>query len=166
MTWHTSVAFRVPATMEEDALFDITESLSEYSATATLDRDMQGGGISMFVDAETSIAAAERAVDLVTDLVGASSIVGIEVKTEEAFDAELERPTYPDVIGYAEIAKLAGVSRQRARQWADNPTFPVPVIETEQGPLRLKAAVEKWLETRNTRTGRPRAADNTIPTAS
>lgn len=35
--------------------------------------------------------------------------------------------------------------------------FPAPVITTAQGPLMTKAAVERWLENRNTRPGRPAA---------
>ncbi|GAA5203106.1 hypothetical protein GCM10025773_32100 [Microbacterium jejuense] len=56
-----------------------------------------------------------------------------------------------EVVGYAEIADMAQVSRQAARAWADNPTFPPAVIETAQGPLRAKDAVQAWLENRNTR---------------
>lgn len=157
MTWHTSVAFRAPAEIDPDAFVDITEALADMSAVATVDRDLKGGGISLFVDAETPAAAAERAVGLISSKIDGSIVVGLEVQTEEAFEAGLSRPTFPEVVGYAEIAKLGGVSRQRARQWADNPTFPAPVIETEQGPLRAKAAVVKWLKTRDARPGRRKA---------
>ena len=71
------------------------------------------------------------------------------------------QPLYPDVVGYSEIADMAGVSRQAARLWGSNPTFPPAVIETAQGPLRLKAAVQAWIEAnppRRRRTTNPSAA--------
>ncbi|NHI16882.1 hypothetical protein [Microbacterium excoecariae] len=157
MTWHTSVAYRAPAPLDLDFVTEVAESLADHSAAATIDRDMQGGSFALFVDAETPTAAAERAVSLVSGRIDGATVVGIAVQSEDAFDAELAQPIYPEVVGYAEIAKLGGVSRQRARQWAANPSFPDPVIETEQGPLREKAAVVKWLDTRNTRPGRPSA---------
>lgn len=69
---------------------------------------------------------------------------------------EIETPTIPDLVGYAEIAEIAGVSRSRARQFADLDGFPAPVVETAAGPLRLKSAVQAWVATRNTKPGRPR----------
>jgi len=68
----------------------------------------------------------------------------------------LVTPVIPDLVSYAEIAEIAGVSRQRARQFADIEGFPKPVVETAAGPLRLKASVEAWVERRNTKPGRPR----------
>lgn len=64
--------------------------------------------------------------------------------------------TIPELVGYAEIASMAGVSRQRARQFASLEGFPTPAVETSYGPLRLKTEVQSWLDTRNTRPGRPK----------
>lgn len=63
------------------------------------------------------------------------------------------------LAGYAEIARLAGVSRQRARELADLSGFPPVVAQSRSaGPLRDLAAVEAWVETwkATRKTGRPR----------
>jgi hypothetical protein len=158
MSWHTSVAYRTPAPVDEDAPFNLVETLAEHSAAGTVSRDYQGGEISFFIDADGPVDAANRAVELFTKAataaIGAHTVTGVDVETEDVFEDELARPLFPEVVGYAEIAEMGGVSRQRARQWADNPSFPTAVITTAQGPLMSKAAVGKWLTTRNTKPGR------------
>lgn len=62
------------------------------------------------------------------------------------------------MVGYAEIAKAAGVSRQRIRQLAATAGFPAPVIKTAAGPLFPKAAAEQWARTRQPKAGRPKQA--------
>ncbi|MCP2377913.1 hypothetical protein [Cutibacterium modestum] len=82
-------------------------------------------------------------------------MTGLEARQEGEFFAGLDRPLFPPVAGYAEIAEAAGVSRQRIRQLAGTAGFPVPVIETTQGPLFPKAAAEQWARTRQPKAGRP-----------
>jgi len=51
----------------------------------------------------------------------------------------------PKLAGLAEIASLAGVSRQRAGQLAAHPDFPEPVQRLAMGPVWLEADVKKFL---------------------
>lgn len=158
MEWHVRVSFTVAAPFSEDAPFDLTEALAEYAAVTSVSRDFTGGAVALFVEAAAPLDAASTATTLVAnaaaDTVGTIDVTGLEVMSEEEFDLELARPVFPEVVGYAEIAELAGVSRQRARQFAELQGFPRPVIETAQGPLRSKAAVEAWIENRPTRRSR------------
>lgn len=62
----------------------------------------------------------------------------------------------PELVGYAEIATIAGVSRQRARELSGKPGFPPPAVVTASGPLRVKADVERWLASWDRSPGRPR----------
>ena len=91
----------------------------------------------------------------VVEVCGDVTVTGLEARQEGEFFAGLDRPLFPPVVGYAEIAEAAGVSRQRIRQLAGTAGFPVPVIETTQGPLFPKAAAEQWARTRQPKAGRP-----------
>ena len=91
-------------------------------------------------------------------LVPDGALIAIDAKTEDAHNAEMTGPQWPEVVGYAEIADMAGVSRQRAHQLAHMPGFPPAVITTAQGPLMRKTAVAAWLATRDTRPGRRKAS--------
>jgi hypothetical protein len=155
-TWHVSVGFTAAAPFDEDTPFDVTEQLEEYAAVMSVSRDFDAGNIALTLEAETAPHAFAKAVEVVHAALNSTSVVNdivdVHVQSESEFSAELAKPVYPEVVGYAEIAKMANVSRQRARQFASIPAFPHPVIETAQGPLMAKSAVEHWLESRNNRT--------------
>jgi hypothetical protein len=59
----------------------------------------------------------------------------------EAAEPHLWRQQIPELVGYAEIATMAAVSRQRARELPGKPGFPPPAVTTATGPLRVKADV-------------------------
>jgi hypothetical protein len=61
----------------------------------------------------------------------------------------------PEMVGYAAIATMAAVSRQRARELSGKPGFPPPAVTTASGPLRVKADVELWLSSWDRTPGRP-----------
>jgi hypothetical protein len=149
----------VAAPYTEEQVFDLIADLAEHGAVGGVARDLKSGSVTLTVDAPSSLDAASIASKLVTDTAARTlgsdlDIVGLDVMSEEAAELELARPVYPEVVGYAEIADMAHVSRQAARAWADNPTFPPAVIETAQGPLRAKDAVQSWLDSRSTRRRR------------
>jgi hypothetical protein len=47
-------------------------------------------------------------------------------------------------MGTSEIAKLLGVSRQRANQLAQREGFPEPIARLAAGPIWEAGAVEQW----------------------
>ena len=138
--------------MHEDTPFELSDKLAAYSPVMSVDRDWRGGTITVCVEASSAAGSVTEATSAVAHALAAEDLdwttTAIKVQNEDAFEAELNRPLFPEVVGYAEIAKMAGVSRQRARQFAEKPSFPAPVIETAQGPLMSKHAIERWLETR------------------
>lgn len=156
-SWQATVAFI--GTMDEDAAFTLLEKLGRYGAAVSVEHDFTGGVVTLSVEADTTLDAASEAARVVSDATDSPvTITGLEVVTESEADKRLGEPLFPEVVGFAEIGQMAGVSRQRARQFSDNPAFPRPVITTGQGPLYGKHAVQRWLETRNTRPGRPALA--------
>jgi predicted DNA-binding transcriptional regulator AlpA len=52
---------------------------------------------------------------------------------------------FPKLAGLAEVASLAGVSRQRAAQLAAHPQFPEPVDRLAMGPVWREADVKAFL---------------------
>jgi prophage regulatory protein len=57
------------------------------------------------------------------------------------------RTRFPRLAGLAEVAGLAGVSRQRAGQLAAHPDFPAPVQRLAMGPVWLEDDVLRFLAT-------------------
>lgn len=152
-TWYANATFIASEPFTEDAPFDVTDRLVDIAAVMSVSRDFTGGTVAVTIDAPTVTEAASAASTAISEALTAEGIahtmVGVQVQSEGDFLAELERPIYPEVVGYAEIAAMAGVSRQRARQYAEKDSFPSPVIETAQGPLMSKHAIERWLESRH-----------------
>lgn len=67
---------------------------------------------------------------------------------------------FPKLAGLAEIAGLAGVSRQRASQIAAHPDFPKPVDRLAMGPVWRESDVEKFLAVERKPGRRPKAKEN------
>ena len=64
----------------------------------------------------------------------------------------------PKLAGVAEVAALAGVSRQRATQITRHPDFPGPVDRLAMGPVWLEADVRAFIDTPR-KAGRKRKED-------
>lgn len=63
-----------------------------------------------------------------------------------------------DLVGLAEIAEMAGVSRQAVTNWtARHGSFPEPLAKLAAGPVWERANVAAWLETQGLATRKPRA---------
>ncbi|UQN31774.1 hypothetical protein [Brachybacterium kimchii] len=159
-TWHARLTWVSTAATTTEQLGELMDDLADHAPSGSLSAEGQGGTVMIALEAATFDDALSAAITTVRDslvqrLPGAA-IRGIELLDSAALDHELEQPLFPEVVGFAEIAEMAGVSRQRARMFRDRPGFPAPVIETAQGPLMSKAAVSSWLASRNTRPGRPR----------
>lgn len=158
-TWYADVDFIAPRPIGDEATDDLLDRLAPYGGALALSRDGKAGGVSVAIEADGAVQASKVAAETagtVLSAYGPLDVVKIDVRTEAVMEAEISAPSIPELVGYAEIAEMAGVSRQRARQFADIDGFPMAVVETAAGPLRTKASVEAWVETRNTKPGRPR----------
>jgi len=103
-----------------------------------------------------SAVTPEEALTRAIQVVGAGVYLSINVMTVDELEREIEKPTVPDLVSAAEIGEMAGVSRQRADQWADSSDFPPPAVTTRAGRLWLRVSVNRWLERTPRRVGRPR----------
>jgi hypothetical protein len=82
-------------------------------------------------------------------------LVHLEMMTEERLDAELAKPTFPDVVGVAEAAKMLGVSKQRLIQLTDRPDFPTPMVRLAAGPVWLRSSIRAFARRWPRKPGRP-----------
>lgn len=105
---------------------------------------------------EEALKAARAAYAEAFDAVGQQ--VGIRIVTEEDEERELASPAPLDLVGIAEIAEMAGVTRQRAHQLSERPDFPQPVAEPRSGKVFTLGSVQRWLAGWERKTGRPRSA--------
>lgn len=155
--WQTTITYTTPTPFTPDDTLDFMERHGELGTVATLHRDGLGGSFVMSITATTPMEAIHHAANIMhaDSLTASIAIIGVEAISEAEADERLAEPTYPPVVGYAEIARMADVSRQRARMFPHAPRFPKPVITTAQGPLFNKHAVEAWLRTRIKKAGRP-----------
>ncbi|MBK0420170.1 hypothetical protein JD276_14120 [Leucobacter sp. CSA1] len=161
-TWHASLTF-TSAKFSDDAAFDLIGELAPNGASMSIAPDDAGGTITFTVEAPTVLDAVDTAANLLVDrasgTIGAIDLAGVEILSEDAMNELVTDPTYPEVVSFAEIADMGGFSRQRARQLAESGAFPHAVITTAQGPLYSKHAIERYLETRTTKPGRPAKAN-------
>lgn len=157
-TWHARLDWVNATPVDTDTAFELLDALTDHAPAGDLARDGKAGSVMIAVDADDFDDALNSALGAVREAIQTTlrtaQIIGIEVIDSDALDRENAQPIFPEVVGYAEIAEIAGVSRQRARAFKDAPGFPAPVIDTAQGPLMAKAAVEAWVKQRNTKPGR------------
>lgn len=142
--WHALVTLDIG--LSEDEAMDLTAALAQRGASVSMGR--AAAGIALTAYGDDARQAAGDATDAVAAARPGVDVLALAVQTHEQLEDELRQPLFPEVVGYAEIAALAGVSRQRARAFTKIKGFPAPVIETSQGPLRARSAVAAWLETR------------------
>lgn len=131
-----SVAFGVPGEQDKPRLMSATISLQ----------------------ASTLRQATQDALRLVEGATG-SKALAVEVLPTHEFDRRLDEPQIPELVGYAEIADILGVSRQRAREIATTiKPFPAPAVVVATGPLFVRSSVESFANTWERKPGRPKAA--------
>ena len=146
--WYISIGFRTSRPFSEDLAFDMSEQLEDYAAVMSMARDRKSGSVALTIDAKEWSTALDLAHTAVIEVLEAADVeatlTSVGAQNQDEFHAELNEPVYPQVVGFAEIARIAGVSRQLA----EKESFPHPVIKTSQGPLYNVHAVHRWLEAR------------------
>lgn len=108
------------------------------------------------LQASTLRQATQDALRLVEGVTGSKALV-LEVLPTHEFDRRLDQPQVPELVGYAEIAEILGVSRQRAREMATTiKPFPAPAVVVATGPLFVRLSVESFAKTWERKPGRPK----------
>jgi hypothetical protein len=99
--------------------------------------------------------ATADAVRLVETATGQKA-TGVAVLGSREFDRRLAESQFPPLVGYPEIAAKLDVSRQRAREIALTAKgFPVPAVQTKNGPLFIESLVDSFVAGWDRKVGRP-----------
>lgn len=119
-------------------------------------------GIDVTVESASAIEAIFAARGIVTRAVVAAGLPAdlpierVEAKSRARAVRDLERPTYPEMLGAAEVADTLGVSRQRVDELRRAGRLPEPIAELRASPVWPRPAIDRFLETWERKPGRPR----------
>lgn len=155
LDWYITATFTTATPMNSEAGFDILDALAEHHPSAALAAN--SGSISLTITAPDAVQAAALIPEVLAKahpITGALTLTSLEILSEAAFQASLEAPEIPDLVGLTEIAEMAGVSRQRANAIVKQDSFPAPVLTLAAGQFRTRAAVQNWVENWTRKPGR------------
>jgi hypothetical protein len=163
MRWHAGVELHRDSAPTEEQAGRLAESLPGYGVTVH-DRSRSRLTLRFEVEARTLGAAVDKALRSAKAASTAAfgepqpEPCGVRVLTAEDHDQGLEETGVLDVIGFTEMGKLLGVSRQRVSQLAERDDFPRPLVPPRgrHGPQFSRTAVAEFAENWDRSTGRPR----------
>jgi hypothetical protein len=140
---------------DADLSADDAQKLASIPAAAVTDGRLT---LVLHTEAATCKQAADDILRNARDTIQAAGLrmqpAGLHIQTRDDFDRGIIRPPLPTLIGYAEIAKMLSVSRQRARALAERADFPAVASQTNAGPLYARDQVEAFIRGWNRRPGR------------
>jgi hypothetical protein len=152
---------------DEDRLEDLLDNLSEHDGVVTgtpvEPRDgMARYGAGFSVQAADVVEAVARAREVFEGAAAASGLprwplARVEARTERELELELARPSFPELLGVAELAERLAVSRQRAWTITGRPDFPDPVARLKATPVWTADSVRRFLASWPRKAGRPLA---------
>jgi hypothetical protein len=150
---------------DENLLEDLLDNLLEHDGVVTgtpeepIDgRARYGAGFSVqAADAVEAVARAREVFERAARSAGLPRwpLARVEAQTERELELELTRPSFPDLVGVAELAEQLGVSRQRAWTVTGRPNFPKPVARLKATPVWTAGSVRRFLEAWPRKAGRP-----------
>lgn len=153
---------------DDNLLEDLLDNLLEHHGvvTGTPEEPMGGRaryGAGFSVQASDAVDAVTRAREVFERAAAAAGLPSwplarVEAQTEQELELELARPTFPDLVGVAELAERLGVSRQRAWTVTGRPDFPDPVARLKATPVWTADSVRRFLESWPRKAGRPPAS--------
>jgi hypothetical protein len=152
---------------DEHLLEDFLDELLDHDGVVTGKPEEPGDGRARYgarfsVQATDAVEAVARAREVFEHAaVGAGlppwPLARVEAQAERELQLELARPSFPELLGVAELAEELGVSRQRAWTVTGRPDFPEPVARLKATPVWTAASVRRFVESWPRKAGRPLA---------
>jgi hypothetical protein len=153
---------------DENLLEELLDNLLEHDGvvTGTPEEPIDGRaryGAGFSVQASDAVEAVARARDVFERAAAAAGLprwplARVEAQTDQELELELARPSFPELVGVAELAEHLGVSRQRAWTVTGRPDFPEPVARLKATPVWTAGSVRRFLESWPRKAGRPLAS--------
>ncbi len=147
----------------EDLADDLVERLSDADGVVSIvngrviiDVTVRGRGYTgALKEASSHVRRALGAcgVTMHAGLIGRAEVCAANLANER-----LSQPTYPPMLGVAEVAEKLGVSKQRVFELREAARLPEPITELRAGPVWPEPAIDRWLDTWERKPGRPKKA--------
>lgn len=149
-----------PLEWEDERLDEFMDLLDEHDGIVS---GLDGAySARLTVDADDAVSATITATDVFHEMAAKAGlpswlVTRTEAVTHDELEAELSKPSFPDLVGAAEAARELGVSRQRFAQLVRaKPDFPGPMLRLAATPVWMRAAIQKFDEDWDRTPGRPR----------
>jgi hypothetical protein len=146
----------------EDALEEFLDLLVDRggAVNASSAGDRYGANFSVAEPVQNAAEAVAVGYDVFTALAEKAGlptwpVVRTDAMTSDEQDRDLERSTFPELIGVSEVADILGVTRQRASALAKSPGFPDPVAILASGPVWTRSSLSRFIDEWPRREGRP-----------
>ena len=143
----------------DERLIDLAEALEEHAGVVRSQPLRYGARLSVRApSAGKAVEAATRRFQEAARRVGLPSwpVASAVAMTETELDAELEVPTYPQLMGVAEVAEALGTSRQRVSALArQRRGLPPPLAQLASGPVWSATTLRRFIDEWDRRPGRP-----------
>jgi hypothetical protein len=158
MEWTVHIEAAGEGQVESELLDDLVDHLAGHSAAVSAARGRYGAqfhatGRDAAAAVQAALAVWTAAVERVR--LPAWPVVRVEAMTVAEQEADLDRPSFPALVGVSEAARMLGVSKQRLAQIAGRPEFPDPMVTLASGPVWLTSGIRgferRWLR----KPGRP-----------
>lgn len=161
------VTIDVAATVDQltdDHVHAVRVALQPYAGVPARDSKLPESrvGITVTVAATSLRRAVEAGIRVVRSAILTETgldldLVGLQARLAAEPDRRTRTFPIPDLVTLAEVAELAGFTRQRAYQIAgSDPTFPPPAARPRSGLLYRRWEIDAWIDARRG-AGRPRA---------
>lgn len=164
VTTHTdwNVHLEINGELTEAQLEDLLDGLRPHSGVVSGGPGFPFYAATLSISAPAAGTAIEKAIRVLARLTPRRPLRSRDVTRAEAakqadVERDLERPTFPEIVGTTETAKILGVSKQRVWELArqERTPFPEPIVKLAAGPIWLRSSVLAFAN-RPRLTGRPR----------
>lgn len=159
--WAVTVELEGAGPLDDDRIDHLLTNLADVAVGGISVTDTRTS-TTITVRAHSVSKAVDAAVKRLAALLPDWTVIAADAMTEARHAEALEAPLVPELVGVSEVAKIAGVSRQRAHQLAAGETFPSPVATLAAGPVWRAAAVRAWAEQPRA-SGRPKNVGVMVP---
>jgi hypothetical protein len=154
--WCFSITTSGTKGVSEEMALRVLDRLADYSPAVSI-RPPDQVGATFTVSTLTPTMAALEGLRLFDEALGPDGrdygVDDLEVSTYEAL--ETRWADEGDLVGVTEIAKMIGLSRQRAGQLTKRPDWPEPYARLASGPAWRRAEVEEVLRVIRPANGLP-----------
>lgn len=154
---------------DERLLEELLDHLVEYGGvvTGTPEEPIDGRaryGADFSVQAPDAVEAVARARAVFEHAAAVAGLppwplARVEAHTDKELEIELSRPSFPVLLGVAELAERLEVSRQRAWTITGRRGFPAPVARLKATPVWTADSVRRFLDSWPRKAGRPVSVD-------